>query len=276
MGASPATVLNPADPGDDTQHRFRYQAVRVCCYLLALFDEDEGVEEVFCEHQEDVLIKYATGRFRGVQVKTRADGSVPFKAGDDEVLHTIRRFIRAEQDFPGHFDGFLLAANCGFWDEQKNGSNLNHILGLTSGKDLATAPAALRAYLTKLCPKPKAVRSSKTLAAAGNGGSKPNPAPLPVPAECQDARLERALAVLQKLRLEHTPPLAQADQPLLHALARCPAVGSTHRYCDLKAVAAVLIAEVLKASTKEHDSAKQHYFAICGNPVRLRPRRSSR
>jgi hypothetical protein len=181
MSQPPDKVLNPSDPGDDTQQRYRYQAVRASCYILALFDDEEGIEEVFCEHHEDVLVKYRTGLFLGVQIKTKADGSMPLKAGDEEVVKSLQRFIAAEKDYPGHFDGYLLAANCGFWKEAKNGSNLPHLLAEAKGKDLKTAPKSVLTFLNKLCPKPTSVKPKAAPKAPKNGGKKPSQSASPAP-----------------------------------------------------------------------------------------------
>jgi hypothetical protein len=70
---SPEEVLAQNDPGDETANRYRFQwtwAAVVCCMML---DETEDVEEVFCEHHEDVLLKHRDGSFTGHQVKTRGD-----------------------------------------------------------------------------------------------------------------------------------------------------------------------------------------------------------
>lgn len=81
VNQAPDQVLNPKDPGDETRRRYRYQDVRVACYILALFDEAEGVVEIACAQQEDILVKYAHGKLRGVQIKTKGDGSVPLRPG---------------------------------------------------------------------------------------------------------------------------------------------------------------------------------------------------
>src|SRR5262245_32648194 len=128
MNSSPATVLNASDPGDETQRRYRYQHVKTAHYLLALFDDTEGAEEVFCEHHEDVLIRYHSGQFRAVQIKRREDGKVPLKANDDELTKSIIRFIDTEKAFPNQIERFILGCNCGFWAEEKNGSNLIHLV----------------------------------------------------------------------------------------------------------------------------------------------------
>ena len=48
-----------------------------------LLDDTQDVEEVFCEHHEDVLLKHRDGLFTGHQVKTRGDDQPPWKAKDD-------------------------------------------------------------------------------------------------------------------------------------------------------------------------------------------------
>ena len=68
---SPEDLLARGDPGDETANRYRFQwtwAAVVCCMLL---DGTEDVQEVFCEHHEDVLLKHRDGSFTGHQVKTR-------------------------------------------------------------------------------------------------------------------------------------------------------------------------------------------------------------
>lgn len=62
---SPEDVIARDDPGDATADRFRFQytwTTVVCCMLL---DDTEDVEEVFCEHHEDVLLKHTDGCFTG-------------------------------------------------------------------------------------------------------------------------------------------------------------------------------------------------------------------
>jgi Cap4 dsDNA endonuclease len=173
MSAGPDRILNTGDPGDDVHRRFRYQAVQACCYILALFDEEEGIEEVFCEHHEDILIRYQSGFFLGVQIKTKLDGSVPVKAGDEEVIKSLKRFIETEMEFPGYFAGYLLASNNGFWRDAKNRSNLHHLLEEAKGKDLKTVGNLVQTFLEKLCPKP---RTAKPQAASKKpkGAGKPS------------------------------------------------------------------------------------------------------
>lgn len=158
---TPDQVLNPKDPGDATRRRIRYQDVQAACYLLALFDEDEAIIEIVCEQQEDILVKRVNGLFLGVQIKTKEDGAVPFKAGDEEMVKSLQRFIDEERDFPGQFERFVLGCNCGFWQERKNSSNLPHLLDLAKGKTRTDAPRPVVDFLKRLCPAPQSSEVSE-------------------------------------------------------------------------------------------------------------------
>ena len=98
---NPENTVAHGDPGDETTNRYRFQwtwAAVVCCMLL---DDTEDVEEVFCEHHEDVLLKHQDGLFTGHQVKTRGDDQPPWKAKDEAVLKACIRFAKLESDYPG-------------------------------------------------------------------------------------------------------------------------------------------------------------------------------
>jgi hypothetical protein len=72
---SPENTVASGDPGDETANRYRFQwtwAAVVCCMIL---DDTEDVEEVFCEHHEDVLLKHRDGSFTGQQGRCRTLGS---------------------------------------------------------------------------------------------------------------------------------------------------------------------------------------------------------
>jgi len=270
MATSPDSVLNPSDPGDDMQRRLRYQAVRAACFVVALFDDEMQIEEVFCEQHEDILVRYRTGRFRGVQVKTKLDGAVPHKAGDGEVIQSLKRFIDIEKDYPGYFDGYILANNCGFWRESKNGSNLHHLLDQVRGKAIDDLPKAARTYLGKLCTKPKSVkvkRPRKPTRSAKKAGKADSPAELPPATEPYETQIARALGVLQRIELDHKPSLEEMEHYVISALANCPIVGRHQLYSDLETIAKALIAEILEASAKAHASPKKQYFALCQNPA---------
>jgi hypothetical protein len=268
---APDQVLNPKDPGDETRRRNRYQDVRAACYILALFDDTEGVIEIICEQQEDILVKYDHGKFRGIQIKTKEDGTVPFKAVDEEVVKSLQRFIAEERDFPDQFDQFVLGCNCGFWEEKKNGSNLKHLLEEAKDKTLADAPKKVKDYLKRLVPAPAVAKPPRPKKAkpSRNGDSAPITTPVDAnpdcsgPQETHEQMLDRALKVLQKVVAEAMAPLAGMVELLVAGLAKLDFVGKNQTYDDLSSIADALIAEVFKASSKEHASFKKHYFELC-------------
>lgn len=61
---------------------------------------------VYCENHEDVLLRKATGKYVGVQVKTRKFDLEPFKATDKAVIRAIGRFAHLEAAFPQWFDEY--------------------------------------------------------------------------------------------------------------------------------------------------------------------------
>lgn len=132
---SPENTVAQGDPGDITANRYRYQwtwAAIVCCMLM---DNTEDVEEVFCEHHEDVLLKHKDGSFTGHQVKTRGDDQPPWKARDEGVLAACVRFVKLESEYPGRFRRFCFLTNHPLYSAG-NGQTLPHVL--QSIKDAAT------------------------------------------------------------------------------------------------------------------------------------------
>lgn len=127
--SSPENIVAEGDPGDETASRYRYQwiwAAVVCCMLL---DDTEDVEEVFCEHHEDVLLKHRDGTFTGHQVKTRGDDQPPWKASDESVRGACVRFARLEDMFPGCFREYRFLTNHQLYCAG-NGKDLAHVLKL--------------------------------------------------------------------------------------------------------------------------------------------------
>ncbi|MBE8989218.1 dsDNA nuclease domain-containing protein [Nostoc sp. LEGE 12450] len=125
------------DPGDDIQRRFRYQAIYAAQLSLSLLEKDTEISSIYCEHHEDILVERVNKKFIGIQVKTRAKEKEPFKANEKEITKTIIRFINHDSFFSDNqFEKFIIAANCGFWDEQENGSNLQYLLNLAHKVDI--------------------------------------------------------------------------------------------------------------------------------------------
>ncbi len=139
-----------ADPGDETANRYRFQwtwAAVVCCKLL---DETEDVEEVFCEHHEDVLLKHRDGAFSGHQVKTRGDTQPPWKAKDEAVREACVRFAKLESEYPGKFRSFYFLTNHQLYSSG-NGQDLTYVLN--SIKDAASVgeiPPVVAAWVKRI------------------------------------------------------------------------------------------------------------------------------
>lgn len=147
---SPEDVLAQHDPGDKTANRYRFQwtwAAVVCCMML---DETEDVEEVFCEHHEDVLLKHRDGSFTGHQVKTRGDDQPPWKAGDEQVRAACARFAKLEGEFPGRFRRFCFLTNHQLHIAQ-NGQGLAHVLkSIADAPTIADLPANIASWLRRI------------------------------------------------------------------------------------------------------------------------------
>lgn len=116
------------DPGDDIQRRYRYQAACAAIFSLSLLSVNSEFECLYCEHHEDILIKKVDGNFIAIQVKTQKSSLGAFTANHKDILKSLKRFVIFEKDFPGKFSGYVLATNCGFWEKEKNSSNLKYIL----------------------------------------------------------------------------------------------------------------------------------------------------
>lgn len=129
-GADIEASLCTTDPGDDTLRRFRYQFAYTAILALGMLDDEAALSLLYCEHHDDVLLKLSDGKFRAVQIKTRDCGLEPFKAREEQILNSLKRFIGLETKYPNVLDRFTIAANCGFWRERKDGHNLPYVLEL--------------------------------------------------------------------------------------------------------------------------------------------------
>jgi hypothetical protein len=147
---SPENTLAHGDPGDETAKRYRFQwtwAAVVCCMLL---DGTEDVEEVFCEHHEDVLLKHRDGLFTGHQVKTRRDDQPPWKAKDEAVLTACARFAKLEFEYPRRFRRFCFLTNHSLYSES-NGQDLRHVLRSVKHAAIATdVPSNIASWVQRV------------------------------------------------------------------------------------------------------------------------------
>lgn len=98
--SSPESVSSSDDRGDDIARRFAYQWSYAAIISCGVLDTRSTIAEVFCEHHEDILVKLHTGKFNGIQVKTRQSDGDPFRAGIAEAF----REVMLDVGFPGFFE----------------------------------------------------------------------------------------------------------------------------------------------------------------------------
>lgn len=114
LSLNPSTVLNPDDPGDDTQRRFRYQNTFAGILGVLMTDDAKNIAEIYCEHHDDILVKDTDQKYTAIQVKTKDINSRPFDIDDEAIDKSFKRFVAMDVKFPGHFKGFSIVSNHGF------------------------------------------------------------------------------------------------------------------------------------------------------------------
>jgi len=114
LSIDPSTVLNPDDPGDDIQRRFRYQNTYAGILGILMTDDSKNITEIYCEHHDDILVKDASGKYTAIQVKTKDINSRPFDIDDESIEKSFKRFVTMDLKFPDSFKGFSIVSNHGF------------------------------------------------------------------------------------------------------------------------------------------------------------------
>lgn len=226
---NPENTVAHGDPGDETTNRYRFQwtwAAVVCCMIL---DDTEDVEEVFCEHHEDVLLKHQDGLFTGHQVKTRGDDQPPWKAKDEAVLKACIRFAKLESDYPGRFRRFCFLTNHPLYSA-RSGQDLSYVL--QSIKDAPTVvdlPSNVAPWFSRI------VRDAK------------------VPEAVAFAALSKTVA---KANL---PKLRDAIVRLIDTIAQCWPPANDCSYDSVKRAGQSLIEECGRASSLNHEQLLPAY-----------------
>jgi Cap4 dsDNA endonuclease len=121
---SPDAVLDKTDAGDDVAARFNYQHCYAAIYAIRLITDAPNIAEIICENHEDILIKKPTGKFIGIQIKTRLPTQPAFKARDEQVKNALGRFCALDRMYPDTFEKFDFTTNHTFWDDEESKSNL--------------------------------------------------------------------------------------------------------------------------------------------------------
>lgn len=234
--SSPEKVLNHLDKGDETQRRYRYQAAYAAVLSLNLLNDESEFEEIFLEHHEDILVKMKDTTFVGIQVKTREVKLGPFKFGENEIMDSLKHFVTTEKQFPGKFRKYVICSNCGFWQKEKDATNLVYCLNVlkqNAGNE-SVSDIALSKKIAKL--------SSETA--------------------CES---NFVLSVLRKVETQDWTDMDRYEATLAKAIAN--ETGNTDQSFDvLNKAADSLINTMLRQSSLPHDSPKTAYFALLENP----------
>lgn len=219
---SPENTVAEGDPGDETANRYRYQwtwAAVVCCMLL---DDTEDVEEVFCEHHEDILLKHRDGSFTGHQVKTRSDDQPPWKTNDKAVLAACVRFAKLESEYPGKFRCFCFLTNHPLYSAE-NGKDLPHVLQLIkNASSLTDLPSSVVPWVRRVAQMANVIETV-------------------------------ALAALSKaMAKSNLPKLHDAGIRLIDTIAQCWALAANCSHDAVKRAAKTLVDECGRASSLDH------------------------
>lgn len=246
--SSPINTLSVNDPGDDTQRRYRYQAFYASVISLELLLDTTELEEIFCEHHEDTLIKKKNGKFIGIQVKTRDSGREPFKADEEQIVNSLFRFVEQDITFPNYFEKFIIATNYTFWaEEKKNSRNLYYLIELA--KDAFTKKTDRMHRGLSKCVKQITERLEKT-----------------------SAKVDKfsILNVLQRVSLEENlPKFDDMESRLAQQIPQFYDVGEAG-LDDLLFAARGLISRMFEASSLQHVSARSMYFSLFADHQKMK------
>ncbi len=232
-------TLSHGDAGDDVQRRFRYQNMIAASISLQILDDNSPVEEVCCEHQDDVLVKMSNGFFDAVQVKTQ-DGATKglFTSNDEDITKAISKFVILDHDYPGQFRRFHLRTNERFWRRKKDGSNLPYLIEVA---------AALKAN-PKIDRKGYLAKYSKKIA------------------NLIGVHAEKVVETLAKITIEVGPKLDDMVVRLMEDLIRVRPHLDGRPHAELRRIAQELIDMSAAAASTCIDDTVKAYFSFCEDP----------
>ncbi len=227
---SPENTVARGDPGDETANRYRFQwtwAAVVCCMLL---DDTQDVQEVFCEHHEDVLLKHRDASFTGHQVKTRNDDQPPWRANDEAVLAACVRFAKLEAEYPGKFRRFCFLTNHPF-HSAGNAKDLPYVLqSIRDAASVADLPPSIAQWLRRVAHD----------------------------ADLTDAVVFAALS--KTVATSDLPKLRDAVMRLIDAIAQSWAPATDCSHGAVRRAAQALVDECGRASSLDHEQLLPAYL----------------
>lgn len=227
---SPENTVAGGDPGDETANRYRYQWTWAAVVCRMLLDDTEDVEEIFCEHHEDVLLKHRDGWFTGHQVKTRRDDQPPWRAKDEAVLAACVRFAKLESKYPGKFRRFCFLTNHPLYSAG-NGQDLPHVLqSIKDAESVANLPSIVAPWVRRVA---RDANVTETVAFA---------------------------ALSKTVAKADLPKLRDAVMRLIDAIAQCWASAADCSHDAVKRAAHALIDECGRASSLDHEQLLPAYM----------------
>jgi hypothetical protein len=238
IDSDPSVTAGAADVGDDTARRYTYQWTYAGILACALLDETSELADVFCEHHEDILLRYDDNTFTGVQVKTRQLDGDPWKANEQTIVAACGRFVDLDHRFPGKFRGFIIASNHPFLSQKKTGTCLPYLLKVAhEAANVDLADPKLRTYLKVLA---KGAKRSES--------------------EC--------LATLKKCRCDPSlPKLEHIKRHLASTISDVLGPSQDSSIQLLERAADALVAECHKASALDHVQCLPAYISALSNPA---------
>lgn len=239
---TPEKILSESDKGDEMIRRVRFQLTVSAIFCLNLLDFTTNLEEVYCEHHEDILLKMGDGRFHGIQVKTREQDHGAFEANDQQVKKSIIRFIALYKQFPGKFLRFTLLSNVGFYSlKPKSHKSLAYIISLAKedSSELRKTNTNIGKWLKELC-------------------------------DSSNSSFETVLAVLKMIELSGGySTLGGIHDLLISKIAQIDSF-KEKTILQIKKIADEMLVSQLKAASKYSDEKTEDYFVLQENPSECR------
>jgi hypothetical protein len=141
---SPLTFLNPADPGDDVQRRFRYQHGYGVVLLVSALIKELPFRAIWCEHHEDLLAERTDGLFEGFQIKTQKPELGAWECKDAAFKKSLNRFVQQDTDYPGSYCAFHFVSNADFAEGKNAADAANSPIRLVKAIHAAASLEALK------------------------------------------------------------------------------------------------------------------------------------
>lgn len=225
-------VVDISDPGDDVIRRFRFQFGYAALKAIDLLDPNSIACCIYCEHHEDVLIELKSGKFIGVQIKTREVGLSPFKSSDPSIFGALVRFCKEDANYPKQFSGFGLVTNGAFF-RGEGADDLHNLIRC------AQENPCLKGLLRRNSLKPLFEKIATAAA-------------LP---------LSQVIATIAKIELEEMLTGIDLDLLVVQALSELDGCAEM-RHMELLTAARLLSERIFSASSKAHQFVQLQANAI--------------